>query len=248
MAVIAPTANVFERDPGLLGGLASDVALSLKSRGQAQVIYYEPGVVELGAERGGGFGLLVLEGFLCRATEVKGRSSVEVLGRGDVLRPWEDDRAEAPVPVRSGHRMLSPVSLAVLDRRFVESVAAWPEVAEAVCGRLVDRARWLAVQLALSRLRRIDDRLHILFWHLADRWGRVQRDGSVACPVPVTHELLAAMIGAQRPTVTAALAQLTAEGQVSRCRKGWVLHGPPPTERDWESRALADAFRIRSDG
>lgn len=245
MAVTALTANVFEHDPGLLGGLAPAAVLNVKQRGQAQVIRCVPGVVDLGAELSDGFGLLVLQGFLCRAAEVTGRSSVEVLGRGDVLRPWNDDRAHAPVHVRSAHRVLVPASLAVLDREFAHAVAPWPQVAETLCARLVDRARWLALQLAISRLRRIDDRLHILLWHLADRWGRVQPDGTVVCSVPLTHELLGAMISARRPTVSAALTQLTNDGHISRCREGWILHGPPPTESDRESRALADAFRVR---
>ena len=245
MVVTENIANVFEHDPALLGGLAPDAAVSAKRRGLAEVMHCSRGNAAL-ATPGGGFGLLVLDGFLCRVAEVMGRSSVEVLGRGDLLRPWEDDRAEAPVPVRSGHRVLAPATLAVLDRRFAQAVAPWPQVAETVCARFVERTHWLALQLALARVRRIDDRLHILLWHLADRWGRVQRDGTVLCSLPLTHEVLAAMIGAQRPTVSAALAQLTSDGYISRCRGGWVLHGGPPTDNDWESRALADAFRVRS--
>jgi CRP-like cAMP-binding protein len=241
----ALTANVFEHDPDLLAGLSGDVALIAEGAGEANVIKYSPGAVELTLERCDGFGLLVLEGFLCRIVRVTGRTSVEILGRGDVLRPWEDGRRDAPVPVESADRALTEVRLAVLDREFAHAVAPWPAIAEAIGGRLLERARWLALQLALTRVRRIEDRLHVLLWHLADRWGRVERDGTIFCSVSLTHDLLAGMVGAQRPTVTTAMAKLGAEGQISRRQDGWILQSQPPTESDLEGRALADAFRLR---
>ena len=50
-------------------------------------------------------------------------------------------------------------------------------------------------------------------------------------PVHLTHQLLASLISAQRPTVTSALANLTERGLISRSADGRVvLHGEPPTE------------------
>jgi CRP-like cAMP-binding protein len=189
--------------------------------------------------------LLVLEGFLCREASVAGRASVELLGSGDVLRPWDDSRAEAPVPVDSQHLALSDVRLAVLDRDFAEAVRPWPEVTDAICARLVDRARWLALQLAISRVRRVEDRVLVLLWHLADRWGRVQPDGTIVCPVPLTHQLVAGMISAQRPTVSTSFARLASEGRIAKHPDGWTLCGAPPSASEVEGRALADAFRLR---
>lgn len=241
----ATTANVFELDPRFLAGLPREVAADVVQRGEVEIIRTSSGIVDLDMHRQGGFGLLVLEGFLCRFAEVAGRESVELLGKGDMLLPWADDRAEAPVPVRSSHRVLVPAAFAVLDRQFARRVAPWPTIAETICARLVERARWLALQLALTRVRRIEDRLHVLLWHLADRWGKVRRDGTIVCSVPLTHALLAAMVGAQRPTVTSAMVCLVEEGRVSRHSEGWVLHGEPPTARDIESRTLSAAFRLR---
>lgn len=238
------TVNVFEQDPGLLAGLDAEARANAVRVGEAERITFAPGKAVF--EPSDGFGLLVLDGFLCRVAEVTDRSSVEVLGRGDVLRPWEDGRAEAPVPVTSFHRVLSPASMAVLDREFAEAVAPWPRVAEAISGRFLERARWLALELALTRVRRIEDRLHILFWHLADRWGRVERTGTVVCPIPLTHDLLAGMVGAQRPTVSTAITQLAVQGRVTRDRDGWALHGAPPRTPDIEGRTLSDAFRLRT--
>jgi len=99
----------------------------------------------------------------------------------------------------------------------------------AIVGRLVRRARWLTLQLAISDLRRVDDRLMLFFWRVADRWGRVGPDG-VAVPLPVTHEMLSQLVGAKRPTVTTSLQRLAADGRLRRRRdRAWLLaHEPPP--------------------
>src|SRR3954469_21231337 len=49
----------------------------------------------------GGLGLLVLEGFLVRQVDVVGRPATELLGAGDLLRPWQPDRT---APFSSGAR------------------------------------------------------------------------------------------------------------------------------------------------
>ena len=236
--------NVFRHDPGLLDGLRDDAARGVLAVGEAEVVSHERGIVELASPRAG-FGLLVLDGFVSREATVIDRTSVELMGGGDVLRPWQDERAEAPVPVASQYRAVTAVRLAVLDAGFARRVAPWPAVADAICTRLVERGRWLALQLALARLRRVEDRVLILLWHLADRWGRVERDGTVVCPVPVTHELLAGMTASQRPTVSTALGQLTAEGRILKHGEGWALRGEPPTASELEGKTLADAFRLR---
>jgi CRP-like cAMP-binding protein len=51
----------------------------------------------------------------------------------------------------------------------------------------------------------------------------------VQLSVPLTHELLARIVGARRPTVTSALRNLRADGLVTRGPGGsWLLHGEPP--------------------
>jgi CRP/FNR family cyclic AMP-dependent transcriptional regulator len=71
----------------------------------------------------------------------------------------------------------------------------------------------------------------MLFWHLSARWGHVTSDGTVL-PLPVTHALLAEMIGSRRPTVTKALAQLADQGLVTQLRGGWLLTGAAPPDLD----------------
>jgi hypothetical protein len=61
-----------------------------------------------------------------------------------------------------------------------------------------------------------------MMWLLAESWGRVTPAG-VTLPVVLTHEALGALIGARRPTVSLALAELMERGAVVRQRTGWLL-------------------------
>ena len=77
--------------------------------------------------------------------------------------------------------------------------------------------------LALSHVRRVDDRLMLLFWQLGRRWGRVSPEG-VIIPFNLQHQLLATLIGAQRPSVTTRLGVLRDEGLLVRRADGtWLL-------------------------
>ena len=173
-------------------------------------------------------GLLVLDGVLLRSVVLGSDPRSELLGPGDVVRPWqEDEPASVPFDVR--WEVVRPAHVAVLDERFVTLAYRWPRLSLVIVRRLVRRARWLTLQLAISDLRRVDDRLMMLFWHVADRWGRVGPDG-VAVPLPVTHEMLSQLVCAQRPTVTSSLKRLAADGRLRRRRdRTWLLpHEPPP--------------------
>jgi hypothetical protein len=73
----------------------------------------------------------------------------------------------------------------------------------------------------------VDRRLLALFWHLAERWGRVVSDG-VLVPLTLSHRLLGQLVGARRPTVSTALADLAREDQIQRRPDGtWLLKGEP---------------------
>ena len=92
------------------------------------------------------------------------------------------------------------------------------------------RAVFLAVALAISHHHRVTDRLLLTLWHLAERWGRVTTDG-IALPLPLSHQRLADLVGAHRPSVTTAMGTLARSGAVSRRDDGvWMLHGAPPSE------------------
>jgi CRP/FNR family transcriptional regulator len=61
---------------------------------------------------------------------------------------------------------------------------------------------------------------------LAADYGRVTREG-IRLEFPLTHVLLAEMVGSERETVTRAVEQLEAEGFLSRSGRKFVLHVEP---------------------
>ncbi|MBA3328735.1 MAG: Crp/Fnr family transcriptional regulator [Solirubrobacterales bacterium] len=130
-----------------------------------------------------------------------------------------------------GWTVVEPVRLALLDRRFAAVVARWPALVDALVSRALRRSRTLAFQLTLAQVKRVEDRLVLLMWMLAERWGTVGPDG-VLIPVGLTHETLAKLVGARRPTVTTALGALSRAGRVERIEHGWLLHGEPELMSD----------------
>ena len=173
-------------------------------------------------------GLLVVDGTLSRDVELGGRRCSELLGPGDLLRPWEfDEGEESSVPSESAWSVLEPTRVAVLDRRFAIVACRWPELVARLIGRTLRRSRWLAILLTISSMPRVDARVQALLWHLADRWGHVTLDG-VVVPARLTHDMIGRLVGAHRPSVTTALSELARSGRISRLPHGWLLHGQPP--------------------
>lgn len=181
------------------------------------------------ALQGEGIGLLVLRGLLIRRVGVDGRFGTELLGAGDLLRPWPDEDTPTMLPVKAGWRVIEPVRMAALDDQFARHLARHPQLCGRLVARAVERSHSLAVNMAIVHHTRVDMRLHMLFWHLAARWGRVRSDG-VSLPLRLTHSLLADLTAAQRPTVTSALAELARRGVVQATDDGWLLAGRPPGE------------------
>jgi CRP/FNR family transcriptional regulator, cyclic AMP receptor protein len=171
-------------------------------------------------------GLLMLHGVVTRDIVFAGRTTTELLGAGDVLRPWEDDVQFDPLPFSVGWHVHEDARVAILDARVALASARWPVIAAALSRRHVRRARGLAFQLAIAQLPRVDDRLLVLLWALAERWGRVSPQG-VRLPLALPHRTLATLVGARRPSVTTALSGLARDGLVERTDDGWLLHGDP---------------------
>lgn len=177
---------------------------------------------------GSWLGLLVVDGLVTRAVDLGRNRAQELLGPGDVLRPWDDDGGSASVPWVSSWRVIAPASIAVLDDRFAIRAARWPHVGVGLVRAAVRRSHAKSHLLALTRARRADDRLLLLFWHLADRWGRVGVDG-VHVPLRLTHALLAELVCLRRPTVSATLSLLQAQGRLLRLADGtWQLPSREP--------------------
>lgn len=226
------TVRVLDHDPELAGDLDSDqfeaaCLASVAAVGRLERGHWDPSPEQF---RKGSFGLLMLEGLLARKVTLGDRTCAEVLGPGDVLRPWVTTSAEESVRSDVNWVVVERTRVAILDRQFIARVAPWPEVIAGIGNRVMLRAHWLAFHLAVCHMRRVDERLLVVLWHFADRWGKVTPEG-VVVELPFTHSLLASVIGAQRPSVSTALTQLAERGVLTRrADRSWLLSGDPPRD------------------
>lgn len=221
-----PDVRLLEADPDLATGLREDELAAATRVALARTHVLERGTWSPPRERPSGpaaIGLLVLDGLLMRSVDIGDRCSTELLGEGDLLRPWQRDAEDGPVAVGSGWTVLEPTRVAVLDGRFAAAVASWPPITSALVGRALRRARWQGIFAALSHMNRVDHRVLLAFWYFAERWGRVRPDG-ILVRLPVTHEQLGALVGARRPSVTTALSALGEAGLIEAVARGeWLL-------------------------
>jgi CRP/FNR family transcriptional regulator, cyclic AMP receptor protein len=230
--VAAFVSNVLLDDPDLAAGLGGARLRMAERDLRATAVMIEGrrwAPDEDAAAGRGGIGLLILEGMIVRRVGREGRFGAELLGPGDLLRPWQHDGEDSTLPFDTAFRVVEPTQMAVLDLRFAARLAPYPEVVGNLVGRAMQRSRTLAVNMAIAHHTRVDRRLLMLFWHLADRWGRVTAEG-IRVPLSVTHQVLADLVASRRPSVTTALAQLEAEGRLARSDAGWLLLGDAPSE------------------
>ena len=237
--------RVFDEEPDLLRGLDDATADLLRRRAISPKLWVDAGPWSPAADDRrfeGAVGLLVVDGLLTRTLELDGRRCPELVGAGDVLRPW--DEAEASVSYEASWTALERTTLAILDDRFARIACRWPSIMIELLSRTVQRSRSLAFHLAIAHVRHAELRLHMLVWHLADRWGRVTPDG-VHVPLRLTHEIIAQLACMRRPTASSALNALCRAGELARCADGtWLLTGSPPVPRHaWDQGGSASAAR-----
>ena len=204
-----------------------DASMRLVARRMATAVVFETETGDLDlvgrfAQIGDGPGLLVLGGVLTLSVTVGGRVASELLGAGDLLESGSGD-ADELFTCATCWRCLTPSRFAVLDDAFVQRTARWPELTHVLLGRTERRAHSLNVQRAIASQPRLEIRLALMLAHLASRWGRVE-PGGVRLTLPLTHQLLGRLVGAERPSVSHALARLHRSGLVSGTGDEWHLH------------------------
>ena len=223
--------RVLEVDPDLGQGLDQQGFAVARRELVAETLDVTRGVWELDpawAATGAVLGLLILAGVLARDLIIGRRRSLEILGPGDMVRPWPTDRHPGAVELDLRFNALEPVRFAALDAQFAARAARFPGVMSQVAGRVMGRATSASLRLIVHQVVRIDDRVLVSLWGLAERFGRVTPDG-VLLPVPINHTMMARFVGAQRPTVSQAVGELTRRGEVQRLPDGgWLLTGAFP--------------------
>ena len=221
-------------DPSLLGGIPAQLAAAAREQLVTRTVrlepgQWEPGVGELDGDFRDWLGLLILDGLIVRNVDVEGLRCCELLGPGDVLRPWDEDGGETLATVATW-RVLEDAKIALLDQAFARRACRWPSVTSELLRRTMSRSRSLSISLAITQARRADVRLRDLFWHLADRWGRVTPRG-VVLTANLTHSVISQLTGLRRPTVSLTLAELEREGEIIRLSKDTWLINPGASDR-----------------
>src|SRR5829696_2767567 len=120
------TVQLLEADPDL-GAMLSEARRLEAERELTVRTYQVPAgiwdVARLSGTSGDHVGLLILDGVLSRELVVADHVSAELLGPGDVVRPWQGTTRAALLPVDAVWTVLSSLTVAVLDRRFAAEAA-----------------------------------------------------------------------------------------------------------------------------
>ncbi len=174
-------------------------------------------------------GLLVLDGLLSAQLEAGRARLAWLLGSDDLIRPWEMD--ELPLIQGACWEALTTATVLPVARRPWQPATANPDLTEQLLARAARTSHWLLAQGLILSAPSIEERLLMLFALYGERWGKVTPQG-IRLDMPLTHELLARLSGARRPTVTLALRSLATEGFLARINtNAWLLPPTPETNR-----------------
>ena len=133
-------------------------------------------------------------------------------------------RRPARAPRRAGTSCV-PARVAVLDAGVRRARAARGRRSPSpCCAARASAPSDLDVQRAIACQPRLEVRLALMLWHLAARWGKVEL-GGIRLSLPLTHRLLGQLVGAERPSVSHALARLAEAELVTGRGDEWHLHG-----------------------
>jgi CRP/FNR family transcriptional regulator, cyclic AMP receptor protein len=193
--------------------------------------------------------MLVLRGAALRSVLIPGAEISEIVGPGDLIQPGQLDGDANSACASVLWTVMEPVTVAVLTERVQAALATHPALTSALARKGLLRAQRIAVQLAISGHPRCDQRVLLMLWQLADRFGRVTPEG-VLLPLRLSHRVLGDLVRARRPTVTTSLKQLADSGAVIRTADGhWLLAWPTPRDRlaqpQGAARSGASAARQR---
>jgi hypothetical protein len=233
-----PVVSLLDIDPDLGEPLSPDERERARALVQLRVLTIPKGPWEPPEIDPAATGLLLISGLLVRQITLGTVSSTELVGPSDIIRPWEDELIPYIAAPPAQWRVIEELRLALIDGEATARIGHWPELAAAISGRLLRRTRALAYLMAAQHFLRVEDRLLATLWHLAGMWGRVTPQGTVV-PFRLTHDTLAGIIGAQRPTTTTAIRSLTAQGKLALDeRRCFVLLDRPS---DWSRARLTAA-------
>lgn len=213
-------------DPDLGSALEGEALEQARDQAVFPTIELEAGPLELDQlRRAPGVrdrlhGYLVISGSLAINLHMSGRRCTRLIGPRELV--LIDGIETDSIPLNWDWSVLAPARLALLDARLHAVARHWPALMSAILERAAQQTRQAFLQQAISQLPRVEERLLALFWSIADRQGVMRADG-VWLELSATHDQLASMVGAQRPTVTLGLARLADGGLVRADEGGWLI-------------------------
>ncbi len=220
--------NLIDVDRELVAGNGGGAALPVP------VLRLPPGPMPALAGETGGF--LVLKGLLMHEVAAYGRATADLLGPGDYIAPGSE--AATSVPTAEAWLVLEEALLGDLAPNRAWSAEMAQRLTAGLLARNCERAAGLAIQRSIASHVRVDVRVLGYLWYLAERYGVVTPDG-VKLSLPLTHAVIARLIGARRPTVTTALQRLMQQGYLSRDGRAFILAGDPGRVIELESQSPA---------
>ena len=152
------TVSLLGADPDLGALLSSERRREAEADLVVRASRLAPGTWDVASLAGTGtgqVGLLVLDGVIWREVAIAGQLSAELLGPGDLLRPWQFESRDSLLPVTHAYTVLATTTLALLDGRFARhQMTRWPEITMLLLERLTERSLRLATAQAISQLTR----------------------------------------------------------------------------------------------
>jgi CRP-like cAMP-binding protein len=211
----ARTRNDFAAPPplALLAGADGELAARVARRSASVVL--DRSAARYPSTLVGAALLAVEEGFVVTSSEMAlSRRIVLTTGRPGMLLapPGPSERLEAVTPCR----------LTVLSSESLKLLLAHAPTAELIAEALIDALREREATIRNCAYVRHGERVREKLLQLGRVHGRVV-PGGIRIDFPLTHQLLADMIGSARETVSIALAELARDGFVSRRQRRYVL-------------------------
>src|SRR5436190_9132229 len=152
MLTLAGSEALLDLDPDLGSALAPEEFATAREAIRVPLVRLDTGEIRgkwpEGAPQLAGF--LMVEGALLREVRAARRITAELLGPGDMIRPFEED-GEEDLPVRAEirWRTVQAARLAAIDRRALMAASRFPEVTAALMARAVRRSQRQSVNLSI---------------------------------------------------------------------------------------------------
>ena len=220
------TVRLLDAEPSLARGIERRILDEAREKLVVETRDLDPGDWEEAGKKPASplfLGYLILDGAFTREVVLSSKPSIELLGPGDLIRPWVVPHALDRMHVYDSWGLLSAGRIAVIDEDFHRQAQDFPSVMTVLIDRVVARSRWLGFHVAVCQLPRIDHRLLLTFRYVAERWG-IQESNGIKIPFRLSHRSLSALIGARRPKVTSAVGNLTDQGLIERAEDGtWTF-------------------------